>query len=84
MTLSAIKEKGADAVIFGTCLYVGASAFIREFQGSLLVWGDSWVWTMWNCENTAAKPPLPPKTVIAELDISLKIYDWWHINLILK
>jgi len=25
---------GAGVVIFGTCLYVGAAAFIREFQGS--------------------------------------------------
>ncbi len=24
----------ADAVVFGTCLYVGAAAFIIEFQGS--------------------------------------------------
>ena len=24
----------ADAVVFGTCLYIGAAAFIIEFQGS--------------------------------------------------
>ncbi len=28
---------GADVVVFKTCLYVGAAAFIREFQGSPLV-----------------------------------------------
>ncbi len=28
---------GEDAVVFGTCLYVGAAAFIIEFQGSHLV-----------------------------------------------
>ena len=28
---------GVDAVFFGTCLYVGATAFLREFQGSQLV-----------------------------------------------
>ncbi len=34
------NREGADEVIFGTCLYVGAAAFIRKFQGSPLVWWD--------------------------------------------
>ncbi len=31
------EQRGADTVIFGTCLYVEAAAFIGEFQGSPLV-----------------------------------------------
>ncbi len=30
MIVTCLKE-GADAVVFRTCLYVGAAAFIREF-----------------------------------------------------
>ena len=33
--------KGGGGVVFGTCLNVGAAAFIREFQSSSFVWGAS-------------------------------------------
>lgn len=32
--LAISKGRGADVVIFGTCLYVGAAAFLRKFQVS--------------------------------------------------
>ncbi len=31
-------KEGANVVVFRTCLYVDAAAFIREFLGSPLVW----------------------------------------------
>ncbi len=39
--LSIDEGWSADAVYFTTCLYEGVLAFIREFQGSDLVWWDS-------------------------------------------
>ncbi len=41
--------KGFRYVVFGTCLCVGAAAFIREFQGSLLFYdNESKVRYYWN------------------------------------
>ena len=43
----------ADAFIFGTCLYVGAAAFIIEFQGSPLV-----------CDRSHMYVPIGTKEII--------------------
>ena len=35
--INLIRE-GADAVVFGTCIYQRFAAFIRDFRGSLFAW----------------------------------------------
>ena len=47
-------EGGADAVGFFICLYVGASAFIREFQGLMRFIGMNSVELQRNSGGTAA------------------------------
>ena len=58
-------REGADVVVFGTCLYVGVVTFIREFQCS------PFVWTIFNCEETAAKPLQSPKVAISHRNFLL-------------
>ena len=38
--ITCMREEEADAVVFETCLYVGAAAFKIEFQVSSLVWRE--------------------------------------------
>ena len=52
----------ADAVIFGTYLYVGAVAFIREFQGSPFVWWNSKVRFYMNRRKFLVPTIILPKT----------------------
>ena len=36
--LLAFIREGADAVVFGKCLFMGSAAFIRAFRGSPFAW----------------------------------------------
>ncbi len=56
--LKKITKGGADSVVFGSWLYVGAADFIRKFQGSPLV-EYSEVWQIWNCEEMGVEPQSP-------------------------
>ncbi len=51
---TSMKGRGRMRLLCGTCLYVDAAAFIREFQGSHFVRCKSKLWFYWKffCFNS--------------------------------